>query len=184
MTEKVKQLVWAALFLAMGLLFPFITGQIPQIGNMLLPMHIPVLLCGFICGWKYGLTVGFITPLFRSVLFGMPVFFPTAFSMAFELMTYGFVSGFLYEKAQWKCKGSIYRVLLTAMISGRVVWGIVQAILLGVGEAGITLQIFWASTIINAIPGILLQFIVVPVIVLALNHTGINRVHQRNILEK
>jgi len=72
------------MFIAIGLVLPFFTGQIPQIGRMLLPMHIPVFLCGLICGWKYGLMVGFILPLLRYAVFGMPVIFPNGIAMAFE----------------------------------------------------------------------------------------------------
>ena len=97
MDQSLKKITVAAMFLALGLILPFFTGQIPQIGSKLLPMHIPVFLCGLICGWKYGGLVGFILPLLRSALFGMPVFFPSATAMAFELMTYGAVSGFLYS---------------------------------------------------------------------------------------
>lgn len=85
------------MFLALGLLLPFVTGQIPQIGSKLLPMHIPVYLCALICGWQYGGIIGFVLPLLRSLLFGMPVFFPSATAMAFELMTYGLVFGYLYQ---------------------------------------------------------------------------------------
>ena len=63
--SNVKNLALSAMFIAIGQVLPFFTGQIPQIGNMLLPMHIPVLLCGLICGWKYGALVGFTTPLLR-----------------------------------------------------------------------------------------------------------------------
>ena len=66
------KLTTAALFLALALLLPSLTMQLDTIGNMLLPMHIPILLCGLICGWKYGAAVGFITPLLRSFLFGIP----------------------------------------------------------------------------------------------------------------
>ena len=62
---KIKNLTFSAMFLALGMVLPFLTGQIPQIGNMLLPMHIPVLLCGLICGWQYGALVGLILPLLR-----------------------------------------------------------------------------------------------------------------------
>ena len=70
---------------------------------MLLPMHIPVLMCGLICGWGYGGIVGFILPLFRYVLFGMPPIFPTGIAMAFELSTYGIVIGLIYNRYKWKC---------------------------------------------------------------------------------
>ena len=86
-----KKLVLSALFMAIGLILPFFTGQIPAIGKMLLPMHIPVLLCGLICGWQYGLGVGFVLPLLRSLLFNFPAMYPNAVSMAFELALYGAV---------------------------------------------------------------------------------------------
>lgn len=91
MKHNLKNTTLAAMFLAIGLVLPFLTGQIPQIGNMLLPMHIPVLLCGL------------ILPLLRSALFGAPVFFPAATAMAFELMTYGLVAGLLYSLSKWQC---------------------------------------------------------------------------------
>ena len=91
--NKNRKLTLAAMFLAIGQVLPFITGQIPQIGVMLSPMHFPVLLCGMACGWQYGGLVGFICPLLRGVLFGMPALFPNGTAMAFELMTYGCVTG-------------------------------------------------------------------------------------------
>ena len=83
--NTLKKTILAAMFLGLGLVLPFLTGQIKEIGNMLLPMHIPVLLCGLICGWQYGIAVGFIMPILRSFLFSMPHMFPNAVSMAFEL---------------------------------------------------------------------------------------------------
>ena len=91
-TSPARNLVLAALFLALAFVLPMLTGHIPQVGNMLCPMHLPVLLCGFVLGGPWGLAIGFIAPLLRSVLFGMPPLFPTAISMAFELGTYGLVS--------------------------------------------------------------------------------------------
>ena len=96
MTKYQLQLVkicLAALFLALGWLMPFLTGQIPEFGNMLLPMHIPVMICGFVLGPVYGALIGFITPLTRSLIFGMPPILPTGLAMCFELMTYGFICG-------------------------------------------------------------------------------------------
>ena len=95
MKHNIKNMTMAAMFLALGLVLPFFTGQIPQIGSMLLPMHIPVFLCGLICGWQYGGIVGFILPLLRYAIFGMPVLFPNGIAMSFELMTYGLVVGLL-----------------------------------------------------------------------------------------
>lgn len=169
--KNLKKLIISAMLLAIGLVLPFLTGQIQQIGNMLLPMHIPVMLCGLICGWQYGLAVGFILPLMRSFLFGMPVIFPNAVAMAFELCTYGFVIGFLFTNARWQCVRSLYRCLIISMLSGRIVWGIVQAVLLGMGENGFTIGMFVSGAFLNAIPGIIAQLILIPAIMLALDKT-------------
>lgn len=179
MNEKKKSpifnLTLAAMFLAIGLVLPFFTGQIPQIGNMLLPMHIPVFLCSLICGWQYGLGIGFILPILRYVLFGMPVLFPTGIAMAFELATYGFTAGFLYARSRWKCVIALYRSLIPAMLAGRMVWGIVQVVLLGMGKSSFTWQMFFAGAFFNAIPGIVLQLILIPAVMVALNRTGLVR---------
>lgn len=178
MTEKgMKRFVLAAMFLTLGLVLPFFTGQIPQIGKLLLPMHIPVLQCGLICGWRYGLIIGFTTPLLRSLLFGMPILFPTAFAMAFELMTYGFCIGILYEKSHWKCIKSLYRCMFVTMFVGRVVYGLVEVILLGVGLGQFTVKAYVMTAFVYAIPGIIVQLLLVPMIMLALNRTGIVRMH-------
>ena len=71
-SKTFQKIVLSGMFLAIGFVLPFLTGQIQQIGKMLLPMHIPVLLCGLICGAKYGLSVGLLLPLSRSLIFGMP----------------------------------------------------------------------------------------------------------------
>lgn len=173
--NHILNLTLAAMFLAVGLLLPLLTGQLKQIGSALLPMHIPVILCGLICGWQYGLGVGFVLPLLRSALFGMPVLFPTAVAMAFELAAYGFVSGFLYSHSRWKCVIALYRCLIIAMLAGRVVWGIVQVCLLGLGGNGFTFQMFIAGAFLNAIPGIILQLILIPAVMIALNRTGLVR---------
>ena len=169
--KQMKYMVWAAFFLALALVMPFLTGQIPEIGGMLLPMHIPVLICGFICGWKYGLLVGFIAPLLRSFLFTMPPFL-TALAMAFELATYGAVTGILYRKLN-ASKLRTYLSLLIAMISGRLVWGVVSMFIYGINGNTFTWQIFIGGALLNAIPGIILQFILIPVLMFALEKSGV-----------
>lgn len=171
--NQVLKLTLAAMFMAIGLVLPFFTGQIPKIGNMLLPMHIPVLLCGLICGWQYGLAVGFILPPLRYVLFGMPVMFPTGIAMAFELAAYGLVVGLMYSRSRWKCVIALYRSMIIAMLAGRVVWGIVEIILLGLGENGFTWKMFLAGAFLNAVPGIILQLVLIPTVMVALNKTGL-----------
>lgn len=173
MKESTKKLTLSAMFIALGLILPFLTGQIPQIGNMLLPMHIPVFFCGLICGWQYGITVGFILPILRYMLFGMPVIFPTGIAMAFELATYGFFSGLLYGHSRWQCIIALYRSLIFSMLAGRIVWGIVEVIILGMTGGAFTWKMFLAGAFINAIPGIILQLILIPAVMVALNRTGL-----------
>ena len=163
----IKKLILAALFLAMAMVLPFLTGQIPEIGAMLCPMHIPALLCGFFCGWPWGLMVGIVAPLLRSVTFGMPPMFPVAICMAFELATYGAVSGALYQKLPKK-KSSIYVALLVAMVVGRLVWGAAQFVCMGLNPDAFGFAAFWAGAITSAIPGIIVQIVLIPLLVMAL----------------
>ena len=165
--KKTKLIVLSALFLAMALVLPFLTGQIPEIGSMLCPMHIPVLLCGFFCGWPWGLAVGLITPVLRSLLFGMPPMFPTAICMSFELATYGAVSGALYQKLPRK-KGSIYAALLAAMVAGRLVWGAARFLCTGLDASAFGFAAFWAGAVTTALPGIVVQIILIPILVMVL----------------
>ena len=170
---QVRRMTYSALCLALALVLPFLTGQIPQIGSALCPMHLPVLLCGFLCGWPWGLAVGFIAPLLRSVIFGMPPMIPTALAMAFELATYGALAGFLYRKFPKTIPG-IYASLLIAMICGRLVWGVVRLILAGVQGNGFTFAMFLSGAITTAIPGIIAQLVLIPAIVYAMERAGLN----------
>lgn len=171
--NRIQKMVLSAMFLAVGLILPFFIGQIPKIGAMLLPMHIPVFLCGLICGWQYGLAVGFILPLMRSVLFGMPAMFPNAVAMAFELGTYGLLAGYFYRSFRWQCVISLYRSLLIAMIGGRLVWGIVRTLIgIAVGEP-FTWQMFMAGAFLTAGPGIVVQLTLIPALMVALDRTGL-----------
>ncbi len=175
MHKQTKNLTLSALFIAMGIVLPMITGNIPRIGNALLPMHIPVFLCGLICGWQYGLAVGAVLPLMRSVLFGMPPLYPVAIAMTFELATYGFVSGFLYNRSRWQCVIALYRSMILAMLAGRAVWGAAEVVLLGLGGNAFTWQAFMAGAFLNAIPGILIQLTLLPALMVMLHKTGLVR---------
>ena len=168
MKTNVKTLTLSAMFLAVALVLPFITGQIPEIGAMLCPMHLPILLCGYFCGGPWGLAVGLIAPVLRSMIFGMPPMYPTAISMAFELAAYGAVSGLLYAKLP-KTKASVYISLATAMIVGRLVWGAARFVFAGLDITAFGLQAFWAGAVTSAIPGIILQLILIPILVIALD---------------
>ena len=166
---KTKKLVLAAMFLSIGFVLPLLTGQIKEIGDTLLPMHIPVMLCGLICGEKYGFAIGIILPFLRSVVFGMPPIYPNAVWMAIELATYGFVIGLMYSKMNFKNTKGVYISLISAMLIGRIAWGISKAILLGVGGKAFTISMFLVGGFADAVLGIILQLILIPFIMAILN---------------
>lgn len=170
----VKNIVLAGLFIALGLVLPFLTGQIPQIGSKLLPMHIPVLVSGFVLGGPVGALVGFITPLLRSIIFGMPPLFPTAAAMAFELAAYGYLTG-VFHRLFPRRTVFLYITLIFAMLGGRVVWGMVSFMLYGLGGRPFDWDIFIAGAFGTAILGIIIQLVIIPLIVANLPKSGYRR---------
>lgn len=167
--NKITKTVLSALFLALAYVLPFLTGQIPDIGNALLPMHLPVILCGYICGAPWGLVVGLTAPLLRSLTIGMPVLFPRAIAMAFELGAYGFFTGLTY-KLMPKKRIFVYVSLITSMIAGRLIWGLAQLTLLGFNTSKFTLTYFITESVVLAIPGIILQIALAPVIIMLIDY--------------
>ena len=162
---KLKKMTLSAMFLALGVVLPFFTGQIKEIGDSLLPMHIPVMLCGLICGAKYGLVTGAVLPILRSVAVGMPPLYPNAVWMSIELATYGFVVGFLYNSWHKKKLLWLYVSLVISMLCGRISWGIAKAVLLGVAGKAFTIQGFIVGGFVDAAPGIILQLVLIPTII-------------------
>ncbi len=175
--ERLRRLTLTAVFLALGLVLPFFTAQLPQIGNMLLPMHYPVLLCGFLCGWRHGAALGLVLPLLRSLLFGSPPLLPAAVAMAAELAAYGFISGFLYEFFPPCRLYALYVQLLAAMLGGRLAWGVMMAVLLAADAKGFTLIMFLEAAFVIALPGIVLQLLIIPPLLYAYNSArpGVNQ---------
>ncbi len=162
--RETMKMILAAFFLAAAYVLPFLTGQIPAVGTMLCPMHLPVLLCGFLCGWPWGLAVGALAPLMRSLTLGAPVFYPMAVCMMLELATYGVVAGVMHRLLPRK-KPYIYTSLLTAMVTGRLVWGAAMFLCLGARGEAFGISAFLAGGVTGAIPGIVLQILLVPLLV-------------------
>ena len=168
MQATTKKLTLSAMMLALALVLPYLTGNNYRLGSMLLLMHIPVLLCGFSCGWQWGLIVGAVAPLLRSVLIGAPPMMPTALTMAFELAAYGVVAGILYNRLP-KSTPNLYISLLVSMVLGRLVWGLVSFVVYSLFLTNaFTLPMFFTGAFLNAWPGILLQLALIPPLVLAL----------------
>lgn len=167
--NHVYQMVMSSLFLALCYVLPNFTGNIPVIGSALLPMHLPVLICGFICGPMWGAAVGFIAPVSRSLLMTMPTM-SVAIPMGFEMAVYGFVCGILFRIQRKKNVAevkNIYISLVSAMVLGRIVYGFIKASMTFGTANPYTFSAFIAGTVTSAIPGIVLQLVFVPVVVKA-----------------
>ena len=175
--KPIQKIVLAGIFLAIAFVLPFFTGSNQALGQMLLLMHIPVILCGFICGPKYGALIGFISPLLRFLILGMPPIYPIGLAMSFELATYGFISGLLYSVFK-KHIGFIYLTLIIAMILGRAIWGLSMLILLSFGADAFTFTAFLGGAFITAFPGIIIQIVAIPLIIFA-----IEKIQEKNYQE-
>ena len=161
------KITYSAMCIAIAIVLPFITANNTKLGNMLCLMHIPVLLCGFLCGWQYGFAVGAVSPILRSLIVGAPPMFPIAFAMAFELAAYGLVAGLLYKLLPKKPL-NVYISLIGAMVSGRIIWGAVKFIIAGLTSTTFPFSVFLAGAVTNAVPGIILHIVLIPIIVLVL----------------
>ena len=175
---KIKRMVIAAVCLALCYVLPFLTGQIQGIGKMLCPMHLPVFICGFACGRWWGLAVGLVAPLLRSVTLGMPPMFPDAVSMAAELAVYGFVSAVIYDALPKKLPHT-YISLASAMLCGRAAWGAMRYVIAGISKTKFTFPMFLAGAFTRAFPGIIVQLLLVPAVIELLRRTG-NISRERN----
>lgn len=160
----VKKLVFTAVCAALCLVLPMAFHAIPNAGSIFLPMHIPVLLCGLVCGWPYGLVCGLLGP-FISSFTGMP---PAAVlpSMMVECAVYGLVTGLMMKFVRTgHSAADLYISMVTAMALGRVVSGLAKSLIFSPGTAPFA----WATTsLVTGIPGIVIQLIVMPAIVFAL----------------
>ena len=181
--KNTLSMVITALLLAVGLVLPFLTGQIQAIAKVISPMHIPVLICGLCCGWKWGLGLGIVLPLLRSLLFGMPPFPSSALPMAFELAVYGLVSGLVYALLLKKAKSknhlpAMLAALITAMILGRFVGCAAKALFISLGVIGskepYTFAAFFTAYFVSTALGALIHIIIIPIIVTALEKASLS----------
>lgn len=166
--NQIQNMVLAAIFLAFGLILPSVTMQMQAIGQMLSPMHLPVLLCGLVCGPFYGAVVGILD---TASSFGS-IWHATALSGrdcdVLELLCYGLVAGLLYKLSPWKCILAVYKALIPAMILGRIIGGLATAILLSLNGKGYSLAVWATAYFVKTVPGIILQLILIPAIMVAL----------------
>lgn len=172
MNRSTKKLVLSALLLAVALLLPSLfTGGNQELGMVLSPMHIPVLIAGFTIGAPYAAAVGALTPVLRSLLFGAPPFIPLALAMLFEMSVYGLAAGFFFTLSGKRLNNLYCRTYLTlacAMLAGRLVFGMAMALLLMSNGAVYSMEAFISAAFIRAFPGIVLHILLIPLIIIAL----------------
>lgn len=161
---KTRKIVISGLLISIGVLLPIVFHSMSMGGQVFLPMHIPVLIAGMLLGPLYGGVVGVITPILSSFFTGMPPTFPMLPIMIFELGTYGLTSGYFSKVFPKK----IYMSLVAAMFDGRISAGLVVFVLSRFFGANIKPLIFLKGAIITGLPGMLIQLIVIPPIVIAL----------------
>ncbi len=165
-STHLRRLIYGAALLAMAQLLPFVTGQIPEIGKMLCPMHLPVILCGILCGIPYGAAVGLVAPLLRSLLFGVPVM-NTALGMAAELLVLGVLAG-LFVRILPKKLPCLYLSLVCAIAGGRLALAAAKFVINGIAGTSFSFFAYLAANVTNALPGIVLQLVAIPPLVLLL----------------
>ncbi len=172
-----NNMVLTAMFIACAILLPLVTANIDNYGRLLCPMHIPVMICGAVCGWQWGMAAGFISPLLRALLFPAPVMYPTAISMAFELAAYGLIIALMLRMLSGKMErlASVYVSMIVAMIVGRLVLALARFAMYGMFRTPYSWSIFMAEAVTSAVPAIVLQFAVIPPIVYALGGYGRRR---------
>lgn len=173
---KIKNLVFTALCIALGIVLPIAFHSIPNAGSVFLPMHIPVLLCGLLTGPLYGLLCGMITPALSSLMTGMP---PAAIlpGMLCELAVYGLMTGLIFRLLKIKSfTAKTYISLIGAMICGRLVSGVLNALIFRAGAY--SLQVWITASFVKALPGILIQLFIIPIILIALKQAKLVGVEQ------
>lgn len=167
----VKQAVTTAVCIALCVVLPLAFHSIPQAGMIYCPMHIPVLICGLVCNWQFGLFCGIVGPILSSVITGMPpaVNLP---QMIIELAVYGVFCSICMKLIHTKkLYIDLYSSLVIAMLVGRVVAGIVKALIFARGE--ITFVAWATSYFVTCLPGIIIQLVFIPSIYFALEKAGL-----------
>lgn len=161
--KNTKNLILTAMLIAIGVVLPQAFHMIPNAGSIILPMHIPVLVAGFAVGPVLGAICGFLTPLLSHLIFGMPPA-PVLPSMLCELTVYGLMTGLLNKVLPMKNGiAKNYAVLILSMLCGRVTYGILNALIFRAGSY--SLQAWLSAAFVTAVPGIVIQLVLIPILV-------------------
>ena len=173
----IYKITTTGMLLALGIILPILFHVFSISGLIFLPMHIPVLICGLLCGWQYGMVIGLILPFAANLISGAPPIYPTAISMAFELMAYGVVIALAFKLFQKIMRNEFAYIvsLIIALVGGRIVLAIANIILLNLQGNTYTIEAFISAAFVTAIPGIIIQLIFIPVLMVILDKSGFVR---------
>lgn len=171
--SNVRRLVFAALCLALSVVLPFAFHAVANAGSIFLPMHLPVLLCGIICGWPYGLACGALAPILSNLVTGgmMP---PMAYvpAMTCELAVYGLVAGLIMKYLRTgKTVADVLISLVAAMLAGRAAMGALNALIFRAGAY--SFAVWFTSLFATALPGIVIQIALIPILIFALERAKV-----------
>lgn len=164
--SNIKKSIITAVCMALCYVIPLMFHGIQNAGNIFCPMHIPVFICGLICGWQYGLLCGIAGPALSSALSGMP---PVAIlpSMMVELAAYGTAAGLMMKLVRTKSTyADLYISLIAAIVCGRVLAGLAKALIFARGSYSMSAWI--AGSVVTSWPGTVIQLVFIPTIVFAL----------------
>lgn len=165
-SQSTQKMVITGLCIALCYVLPFLTGSNFQLNKALSPMHIPVFLCGYVCGPWWAMAAGFISPLFRSLTLGMPDFL-SGLAMAFELAAYGLCTGLLYRLLPKKTP-CLYAALLISMVAGRIVSVLAKILIFSIAAKPVTVGLFITNAFVDTLPGAALHLALIPPVVMAL----------------
>ena len=164
--SSVKRSILTAVCLALCVVLPQAFHAIPNAGALYSPIHIPVLLCGLVCGWPYGLLCGLAGPALSTLLTGMP---PAAQlpPMMVECAVYGLAAGIFMRIVRTRSVyADLYISLLSAMLAGRLAAGAAKAAIFA--PSSFTLAAWTTGYFVTALPGIVIQLVLLPSLVFAL----------------
>lgn len=164
MKYSAKDLAIGGLFGALGVVLP-ILFHLVGLGKTLLPMHLPVLVCGFLVSPAVAFAVGFVTPLTSSVLTGMPPLVPTALLMTLELATLALTASLCYQKLRLPTVVSV----LVAIVAARVVGGLELLALAPLMGFKPNLAVYLTQSVLFSLPGLMMQIVAAPLAVAAIN---------------
>ena len=163
---NIKKAIITAVCISMCVVLPMAFHSIPMGGRIFLPIHIPVLICGLICGWPFGLLCGLAGPLLSYLLTSMPSIGDLP-SMMVELAIYGVTAALMLKFVHTKkVFADLYISLLTAMLLGRLVTGVVRTYIFAPGSY--TMAIWASAYFVESFPGMVIQVVLVPLVVVSL----------------